>query len=214
MKKVSPLIIPKEFTDFIYTSEFEDDGGILIQSIALKTDNINLELVLHSGNEDVQNQIWEIHLSGVREEKIVLEYSYKIDIYSDHLLLKPYSEIHGELYIKEKARNPYQLLTELYLYHKKEFGNFLEIEKVFNSGKKLDEICCMSHGLVAKGPYSYLKKYFELFEKHGTKPYLFGNYKPKRWTKENWVDEKENLKLLFCGKSFFIAEEIKFKKTK
>lgn len=100
----------------------------------------------------------------------------------------------------------------MYVHHRNAFGNFRVIEKFFNTEKKLNELCEMECGLFAKGPETYLEEYKSILEKQETQPYMYGNFKSKKWTGENWIEENSNLKLLLMGESFFIADEFKFER--
>lgn len=76
----------------------------------------------------------------------------------------------------------------------------------------MNELCEMEFGLFAKGPETYLEEYKSILEKQETQPYIYGNFKSKKWTGEEWIEENPNLKLLLMGESFFIADEFKFER--
>lgn len=205
-------MIPIEIIEFISTGEFEDDGGMLITSMDFIADEGKLEVSLNSGDEEVPNQLWEIQVNNIREEKICYEWFYDIQILSKHKLLEPYFEINRELYIKSKPISPTELLKDLYVHHRNSFGKFREIEKFFNTQKTLDKLCEMDFGLFAKGPETYLNEYLSILTKQNSQPYLFGEFTSKKWTGDKWVEDNPNLKLLLCGETFFIADEFRFKK--
>ncbi len=205
-------MIPKEIIEFIGTGQFEDDGGMLITSINFIADDCKLEVSLDSGDMEVPNQLWEIQVRNIREERICNEWFYDVQILMEHKLLDPYTEINTELYIKSKAKDPNELLKDLYVFHSESFGKFREIEKFFNTDKTLEKLCEMNFGLFAKGPRTYLSQYMSILERQNTEPYLYGEIKSKKWTGEKWIEENPNLKLLLCGETFFIADEFIFEK--
>ena len=205
-------MIPNNIIQIIEKGEFEDDGGMLITGLDFFADDCKIEVSLNSGDEEVPNQLWEIQIENIREERICYEWFYDIQILLKHKLLEPYLEINKELYIKSKPRSPDELLKDLYIHHRNTFGKYREIEKFFNTEKKLNELCEMEFGLFAKGPETYLKEYKSILEKQETKPYMYGTFKSKKWTGEKWIEENPNLKLLLMGESFFIADEFRFER--
>lgn len=185
---------------------------MFITSIDFIASDCKLKISLDSGDEDIPNQLWEIQINNIREEEFQSEWFYDIQILSRHKLLEPYFEINKELYIKRKAENPDGLLKDLYVLHRKTFGDFRKIEKFFNTDKSLDELCKMEFGLFAKGPQTYLNDYMTLLEKQNAEPYLYGAFKSKKWTGDRWIEENPNLQLLLFGESFFIADEFRFRR--
>ena len=205
--------IPKELLQVVKTGEFEDDGGALITSIDYYTDDLKLEIKFNTGNENIENQFWEIQIENCREQKIDFNWSFELNIYSKHFLLAPFLEPHFDLYIKSKAPNPEKLFYDIYQYHNS-FDKNRNINTFFNNVQSdLLQTCEMDFGLVAKGPESYMKDYKMIFEKHETSPYLTNKVNPKRWYKNHWVAEKKHLELLEVGNSFFIAESITFNRV-
>lgn len=95
-------MIPKTIIQIIETGEFEDDGGMLITGLDFFADDCKIKLSLNSGDEDVPNQLWEIQIENIREERICYEWFYDIQNLRKHKLLEPYLEINKELYIKSK----------------------------------------------------------------------------------------------------------------
>lgn len=205
-------MIPNNIIQIIETGEFEVNGGMLITGLDFFADDCKIELSLKPGDENVPNQLWEIQIENIREERICYKWFYDIQILPKHKLLEPYLEINKELYIKSKPKSPDELLKDLYVHHRNTFGKLREIEKFFNTEKRLNELCEMEFGLFAKGPETYLEEYKSILEKQETQPYMYGNFKSKKWTGEKWIEENPNLKLLLMGESFFIADEFKFER--
>ena len=148
-------MIPNNIIQIIETGEFEDDGGMLITGLDFFADDCKIEISLNSGDEDVPNQLWEIQIENIREERICYDWFYDIQILPKHKLLEPYLQINKELYIKSKPKSPDELLKDLYVHHRNTFGYLREIEKFFNTEKRLNELCEMEFGLFAKGPETY-----------------------------------------------------------
>lgn len=209
--KLIKNILPKELEEIIDTGEFEDDGGIKITSLGYFADNLKVGFSLDSGDEDKPNQLWELQIDGLRDQKIVVDWANNLEFYSDHFLLWEFSRNHTSLYFKRKANNPDKFIADIFKTHRAVFEKWFDVEKYISSF--LFGLCNESNGLFANGPKEILDYYYRVLKRNNTEPYYYGSTEPKKWDGEQWVVEDKDLKLLIMGDSYFVGKKFTFQQV-
>ncbi|MEO8239411.1 MAG: hypothetical protein ABI576_15005 [Flavobacterium sp.] len=204
-------MIPKEFAEFISSMWFEENGGIIINKYEFNNENIKLEVYLNSGDEEIENQIWEIDILKLKTEKFDIKWDTEIEILEDHFLLWEYIDNQTSIYFNGENKNADNLLADIYRMHKKEFGNKFEIEKYLNDCMSLSDLCNSKSGLFAYGPKKILDKFFVCLEKHNRNPNFVKSNINSKYKNETEIEIEKTLKLLRIGESYFIAENFNFK---
>lgn len=204
-------ILPKELEEIINTGEFGDDGGIRITSLDYFVDDSKVVFSLDSGDEDKLNQLWELQIDGLRDQRISIDWANNLEFYSLHFLLWEFSRNHTSLYFKRKADNPNKLIADIFKTHRAVFGKWFDVEKYVSSF--LFGLCNESNGLFANGPKEILEYCYRVLERNNAEPYYYGSSEPKRWNGEQWVIEDKDLKLLIMGDSYFIGRNFTFQQV-
>ncbi len=200
-------MLPKEILEFISKDWFEDNGGIVINKYEYNNRNLKIEIHLDSGDEDIQNQIWEIEITELKSEKLEIKWETEIEMFEEHFLLWEFIDDRTTIYFNGENENADNLLADIYRIHRAKFGNKFEIEKYLNVCMSLSELCNSKSGLFASGPKKILENYFLCLKKHNRKP----NYENSNTTPEYKNNREKPLKLLKIGESHFVAENFAFK---
>ena len=196
------------------TIEFEENGGIHITGTDWYADDLKLELAINTGIND-EHELWEVQISGVREELLKSDWVGELKIADEHPLLWKYNNIQTDLYFSRATGRPYELLNSILETHLKVTRGWYDLQESINSSSyiSLIELCKSSNALFAKGPKRILEAYARVLDEHLMKPNLFGERNPKRWTGEQWIDETAPLSILLIGKSYVIAEAFEFERV-
>ena len=194
--------LPKELKEILNQIEYVEDGGILINSVELVDDNLEVELILSFGAYDIPNQIWRLNTTEIKKEKIVINWATYPEIYSDHFLLYEFLDSYVELYYNSKAIDSERLFIELYTKHEALFGKWIDFESYIYVPKGYSMLCSAQNGLFARGPKTILKEYEKCLISNGIKTTYIGEIE----------SEYKMLKLLILGDSYFIGENFEFKR--
>lgn len=202
-----------KLADIFSSVEFEEDGGIHITGTDWYSVDLNLEFVVRTGIDD-EHQLWEAHITGVRDELIKSDWADQMQLLEDHPLLWRFKDIQSELYFSQSTDRPYELINSILETHQKMTNNWYSLNEFINCEYlSLIDLCKSSNVLFAKGPRKILTEYTRILDEFKMRPNLFGNQKPKRWTGKQWVDETDILQILLIGKSFVIAEKFDFSRV-
>ncbi|HEX7414833.1 MAG TPA: hypothetical protein VF411_12390 [Bacteroidia bacterium] len=193
-------ILPKELKAQLDSLDYQEDGGILITWVNFLDNNLKVNFTLSFGGIDRPKQFWNIEVTEIEKEKIVIEWANYPEIYSDHFLLYDFTDNYIELYFNGKTDNPEKLLIDLYKSHITNYNNDLEFGLGINAPNGMLKLCTNDSGLFARGPKRILREYEKCLISNGVKT--------------NYINEiesdKKNLKLLIFGDSYFIAKDFKF----
>jgi len=199
LKEYIPITLNKIFK----CDEFLEDGGIIISSINYTKDKLELIFNIFYNGYEIPKQQWKIIINGLLKEKIERGWADYLVVYSDHYLLYEFSDIHGDLYFKEKSKNPDKLFIDLYKSYLKNYqGDFLPFGKGINPAMKITRLCNSNAGLFARGPKIILEKYHEVLSENNIRSNIV-------------ISESEkisDLKILFFGDSYFIAKSFEFER--
>ncbi|GAA4841748.1 hypothetical protein [Algivirga pacifica] len=209
MRIINEQVLPKELLLVIENDELEWDGGAIISSIEYFGDDAKIILsILLDRSEEAQS--WAIQLKGVRNEYIQREWSEDIVVYDQHFLIDEQKDSITELYIKNRAKDPYKLLHDLYLHFLSKFNGCIAFDKYLNKSHDFEFLLQMTDGLFAQGPEFILKEINSILNQNGCETYFWGDRVSQRWSNNQCIDETSNLIVLCIGDSYYIAEEITF----
>jgi hypothetical protein len=206
-------ILPADLKATFESLDYEEEGGLTIQSIKYLNSELHFDFALELDYiEPNEPQLWQLQIKNYRDGKIDLENlgSY-FEFYSDHFLLWEYTDAETELYFKKATDNPEKLLADIYTIHNRTFDNYIPLEKFLN-GNNLLTLCSYSIGKFARGPKKILSYYFECLEKAGSEPYFYGDFVPKIWSGEQFIQEDKDLKIVTLGSTYFVGKDFFFRR--
>lgn len=204
-------MIPSELNLILDSSEFEDNGGILITSADWFADDVKLEISVNTGAEE--NQLWEVSCESSRTCVIRPNWAADIQISDDHPLLWKYKLPSANLYFIGPAKEPEKLFLSLFQLNEELFEGFLSLSEIINRHAKFSDLTRSKSGLLATGPIPLLNKISVLAEQAGFKTSIAGEYPAKKWNGESWLEENGNVKLLRIDQSIIISEAITFQRV-
>lgn len=193
---------PKELTNVLDSPEFDNEAGIMMESAQFTEYGVDFRFSIRFF-EDPQ-QMWSIRIEGVKEEKLVRDWTQSIALYSKHPLLLGHAETYTELYFKGTTSQPNGLFTELF---KRIIELSEEMEEVLPyilTPNRINEVSQQRFGLFARGPKTILKIYEQCLKEYGIHAYYISEY-------EQSINDR-NLKLFKLGDSYIIAQSFLFKR--
>jgi hypothetical protein len=202
----------KELEDIFSTSEFEEDGGIHITGTDWFSGDLKVEFAIKTGIEG-QNQLWEVQISGVREELIKSDFANRLELFEEHPLLWTYNQRQVSLYFGQGTSRPHELFVNIYNIHSLVTMARVPFEKHINKGLSILDLCRSTSGLFARGPIKLLEAYKEELEKYQMNPTVIHGHNPKRWVNGQQVDETEIVKVLAIGDSYVVGETFDFQRV-
>lgn len=206
------VTLNKELEDIFSTIEYEEDGGLHITGADWYSDDLRIEFAIKTGNEG-QSQLWEVQVSGVREDLIKSNFAYKLELFEEHPLLWTYNQLQTNLYFGRPTERPNELLVNIYNIHRQLTRDRIQYDKYLNSALTAIELCKSTSGLFAAGPIKIMEAYKEELELHNMKPTIVGGYNPKRWLNGHHVDETEIVKVLVIGDSYVVGKTFDFQRV-
>jgi hypothetical protein len=195
-------VLPEELIATLKSPEFDDEAGILIESVDFNTDKISISFSIKFGS-GATGQLWKIDIEGVKEEKIGLEWAEFIEFYDEHPLLLEYNDIQSELYFTGATNNPRELYFNI---SQRLFQYNNDVESMYKYLILPDEIVKLNgqqYGLFSRGPKTILDIYKACLTEAGIKSNFTGEYK---------MDNNQNLKLFKLGESYVIATNFFFER--
>lgn len=200
-----------ELDEILTSLEFEEDGGIYITGTDWYQDDLKLEIAVNSGLDE-GSQLWEAQVTGVREELIKSTWADDLRLLNDHVLLWPYNGTVSELYFSSPTEKPHELYVAVVEAHQRAVNNWIPLDRFINIKPYLPllKLCKSTNALFAKGPTELLEIYAKVLSDFNMKPNIFGERTPKRWINKQFEEEAGNLKVLFVGESYIVAEDFDF----
>jgi hypothetical protein len=202
----------KELEDIFSTVEYEEDGGVHITGTDWFSDDLRVEFAIKTGNEG-QSQLWEVQISGVREDLIKSDVADKLELFEEHPLLWTYNQRQTNLYFGRPTERPHELFVNVYNIHRQLTRNRIPFDKFLNNALTTIELCKSTTGMFAKGPIKLMEAYKEELERHNMNPTIVGGHNPKRRLDGHQVDETEIVKVLVIGDSYVIGETFDFQRV-
>lgn len=203
-------MLPPELSIILDSSEFEDNGGILVTSADWFADDVKLEISITTGPEE--KQLWEVSCESTRTCVIRPSWATDITIDDDHPLLWKYKYPSANLFFNGPAREPGGLFLSLYQLNEELFDGFLSLSEILNGHANFSDLTRSKSGLLAKGPVPLLNKISVLAKQAALETSIAGEHPAKRWNGEAWLEESGTIKLLRIDQSMVIAEAISFQR--
>ncbi|WP_312077071.1 hypothetical protein [Chryseobacterium sp.] len=206
---ISKEILPTELFDLFETVEYENYGSFLNDKVEFKSNSIEFYFTIKldegfvSDNKEYFH--WKLVIKNCKDYQISDSKNIEafITVFSEHFLLSQYQKSWKELYFKEEGANLNQLFVDFYNLHYFDFEYFIIPEK-YLATDNLSFLINSKSGLFARGPEDILNLYHNLLLKYGKNPYYFEN------TAQVKNISNDNLKIVFLGNNYFIAEELEF----
>lgn len=205
-------MLPKLIDD-IFEENTEDDYSIFLNNVRRTETGHELEVKIRVHDTDEQQgtqYTWKVEALEHRKSRFSLGYVDFLCITLDDPLLWEFTDVQCELYFNGQIENAAKLFHELYLTHKKLFGNYQPFEVVFAEMSSSFNHLLYSNGLVAKGSRKLMQLYAECLEGLGIGYSIVGERRPTYWDGNKHIPERESLKLLTLGDTFIIAEDFIF----
>ena len=213
MPTVNHSIFPIELQNLLVKSEIEWDGSINITSIDYYGDDAKIELSFNDDRRGRLKQLWEIQLSGIREERIVRQPADTMIAYSEHFLIDEQQGNTIELYVKAKPSQTGDAFMEVYQYFYRTFQGFIPFEKYLNvKSTGADSSFDKDLGLFAHGPKFIMSEIKSILDSNGYSSYLAMERENTIQSETGWVKDDLNLFALIIGDSFFVAETMSFQR--
>lgn len=207
-------MLPKELDDLFdeYTS---DDYLLYVTRVEDITDNFIIDFAL-----DVQNindkgaifQRWRIEAVGHRKNHVSFDFAPFIDIKADHPLLWEFTDTQCQLYYNGQCDEPTKVFYDLFMAHKQAFGKYHCFDISFFEDTAYFKPFQYSNGLLTEGSKKLMVQYGGCLERNGLAYSIISEREPKYWNGEQYIQESKNLKILFMGKTYIIAEDFFFTK--
>jgi hypothetical protein len=200
-----PIIedLPIELLSVLNSPEFDDEAGILIKSVEYIDEDLIVIFLINFGGH-MPDQTWQVNIAGVKEERIIRNWSETLVLYNQHPLLLEYIDTQTELYFKGATTEWRNLFIDIFEMVSELAEDRADILQYIFSPQMIKEKSQYGHGLFARGPKTILKIYEQCLVKYGIYAYYLGE-------RECSEDDKE-LKLLQIGDSFTIGKNFTFEK--
>jgi len=109
------IFFPKGLTDVLNSPEFDDEAGILIESLIYNNDDLIITFSIRfDANNDTPQQLWQINIVDIEDEKITRSWVRNVEILTEHVLLLEYNDIHTELYFNGTTNDSQQLFIDIF----------------------------------------------------------------------------------------------------
>ncbi len=193
--------LPKRLADVIEGPVFDDDAGILIEAVKFIEDSIILTFSIRF-YDNTPAQIWQLTVGDVKAEKLMRRWSQSLALYSKHLLLLEYTDMHTELYFKGNTEQSNDLFADIFNAIAKLSDSKEDILPFLFTPESINRLCKQEHGLFARGPRTILEIYQGCLNKYNIHSYFIAEYKPS-------IND-QNLNLFKLGESYIIGQSFLF----
>ena len=208
-------VLPKELED-IFEEYTEDDYSLYVTKAEYFTDKFLLDFSL-----DVQDindkgsiyQEWTIQADRQRKTHISFDFAPFIEFKEEHPLLWEFTDIQCQLYFNGQCNDFQKLFYDLYQTHKQLFGQYLCFSIPFAEETSYLKPFQYTNGLLTKGPKKLMEKYGECLKKNGLTCNFIGERQPMYWDGNQYIPETKDLKIMFIGNTYIIAEEFSFRRN-
>jgi hypothetical protein len=198
-------VLPFELNETLNSSEFDDEGGLVIESINHRDDIIAITLSIRfDAVKNTPNHLWLITACGVEIMRTLINWTQEIKLYNKHTLLLEFIDIEAELYFNGTTDNPQGLFVDISLELGNLAGNNIDVVNYIIPFTEVRKLSQQQYGLFAKGPKTILEVYASCLTKNGIKPIFIGEYEP--------TEASKSLKLLRLGESYCIGHTFKFER--
>jgi len=196
-----------EFCDHVHTRDHDENSSMTWLDTLREGRKLILRLGIHTGMDDVADQIWEIGSECTREFSLV-EFEFTDWTFSDdHVLLWDHEEPFSQLNFRGPPSRHEGVLWDLHERHRAVAGQWIPFERYLN-GVFLSNRLAGGGGVLADGPDRLLREYAAVLRASELEPYFPYSPRPAhRWDEEDcrWVDEDQKLSVLILGSSSYVV---------
>jgi hypothetical protein len=196
-----------QFCEHVHVRDHDECWSMTWQDTLREGRKLILRLGIHTGLDDVPNQIWEVGSERTRAFSLV-EFEFTDWTFSDdHVLLWEHEEPFSQLNFAGPASSHGDVLLALHERHRAVAGPWIPFERYLNSfflANRLAGGC----GVLADGPDRLLREYAAVLSKSDLKPYFPYSPRPAHWWDDEhrrWVDEDQRLSVLILGSSSYVV---------
>jgi hypothetical protein len=204
MQSVTEFI---EFCENVHRQDHDECWSMTWLDTVRDGRTLLVRLVVHSGMDDLPDQIWEVGARNTRAFSL-MEFEFTDWTYSDdHVLLWDHQEPFSQLNFAGPACSHEQLLWNLYERHRAVVGHWIPFDRYLNE-VFLSNRLSGGGGVLADGPDRLLRHYAEVLLQSELEPYFPYSPRPAhRWDDEDsrWVDEDPKKWVLILGGSSYIV---------
>jgi len=208
---ITKEILPIELDSLFNTAEYENYGVFIIDKVSFENNFVEfyftIKILEGQLDEGEENYHWKLKIINCKDYHIEDSANVEgfITIFSDHILLSHYKNNWKELYFKNYGENIEKLFIEFHNLHSFTLDNFVRQEK-YITNENLEQLLGYQNALFARGPEDVLDLYFDILFNYGKEPYYLQNIKKLN------DQTKDELKIVFLGNNYFIAEQLEFQK--
>jgi hypothetical protein len=196
-----------DFCDLVQSQDVDECWSITWLDTLREGKSLTLRLGIHTGLEEVPDQVWEIGARHARAFALTEFEFTSWTISEDHVLLWEHQEPFSQLNIHGPASSHGEVLWDLHERHRAVAGHWIPFDRYLNSaflGNRLSGGC----GVLADGPYRLLREYAAVLVESDLEPYFpYPARPPHSWDTESncWLDPDHNLSVLILGGSSYVV---------
>jgi hypothetical protein len=205
-------VLPTEL-DNIFQEYSENDIGLCITKVDYSTDNFIIDFLLEIQDINDKGQInleWTITAAGHRKNNLSFDFETVIEIKHDHPLLWEFYDTQCELYYSGECKDIPKLFYDLYKTHTQTFGEYKCFNISFGEETNYFKPFQFRNGLLTKGSKKLMLKYADCLKQNGLDFNIIGERPAKYWNGTEYIVESNDLKVLFFGKGYIIANDFSF----
>ena len=203
----STALLPKKLIA-VLEKYGERDRNLYITKINWLEDGLTLDIVinLQDNNEGLISQYWTINAINSKGNRISFESATFIELKNDDPLLWEFTGIQCQLYYSGHCANQAKLFFDLYTTHKKIFGTYID----FEIPVALQAPFKYTSGLLTQGPRNLMEEYATCLRQNGMEASIIVDSSRQAWSNQQFDPAEQNLKVLFIGNSYVIADNFLF----
>lgn len=205
-------MFPKELND-IFEEYTEDDYNLVVIKAEYSGNNFLLDFILDVQDIDDKGAItqqWTIQANRHKKNHVSFDFAPFIEMKDDHPLLWEFTDTQCQLYYNGQCKEPANVFYDLFMVHKQTFGTYQCFDISFFEDTAYFKPFQYSNGLLTKGSKKLMLKYGECLDRNGLSYSIVSEQEPKYWDGEQYIPESKDLKILFIGKAYVIAEDFLF----
>ena len=196
-----------DFCDLVHEQDYHECWSMTWLDTLRVGKSLTLRLGVHTGLDDVPDQVWEVGTRCTRVFSLV-EFEFTAwTISDDHVLLWDHQEPFSQLNFRGPASSHGEVLWDLHERHRQIAGHWIPFDRYINPAfleNRLSGGC----GVLADGPDRLLREYAAVLAESDLEPYFpYAPRPPHCWDDETncWVDGDKNLSVLILGDSSYIV---------
>jgi hypothetical protein len=196
-----------DFCDLVHAQDLDENWSMTWLDALREGRTLIARLGVHTGLDDVPNQIWEV---GARDTRAfsLMEFDLNEWTFSqDHVLLWEHQEPFSQLNYRGPLCRHAEVLWNLHERHCAAVGHWIPFARYIN-GALLSNRLSGGGGVLADGPEPLLREYADVLASSDLELYFPYPSRPAHcWDDEHqrWIDVDRNLSVLVLGGSSYIV---------